>query len=296
MKRVWIVGLMVISTLFILSSAWAFPWAVVTDSPHSRIFTVDLGQNPPKLYGPFLEGQLGSDGGGRFDVAIAPSGKFALVSNFGDSKIFRIILTDPTAPVRGRVIKLPFFAEDIAIAPNSAWAAVTDGGFSPKIAFIDLATFTLSGVQDLPAGVYANAVAISPDSRTVVFADYFNSSVGWGDINNARDGLKSVSSLSCIDEQDPEHNTGWPVNIAFSPNGKTVIALSAVNDLVNVFSMTTPGVLEKGDPFVIKPLPGAPGGTQSIGFSLKSNRAYVLKNGVVYPDSPSPTAPLANRY
>lgn len=123
------------------------------------------------LYGPFLSGQLGSEGGGRFDVAVTPDGKTALISNFGDSAVFFVNMTNPIAPSLITSVTIPMFAEDIVISPDGQTALVTDGGFSPYVMVIDLPSRTLAYTVTLPS-TYANAVDMAPNG-TVIVADYF---------------------------------------------------------------------------------------------------------------------------
>ena len=93
--------------------------------------------------GPWLAGQLGSYGGGLFDVVITPDGKTAIVSNFGDSKIFFIDISGGfnAAPVllTPKGVRIGFFAEDMAITPDGKYVLVTDGGFSARVAVVDIA-------------------------------------------------------------------------------------------------------------------------------------------------------------
>jgi hypothetical protein len=143
-----------------------------------------------------IGGQLGSEGGGRFDVAMTGDGLQAVISNFGDGKLFFIDLNSGTPVVAG-MAQIDMFAEDVTIDPSNQWALVADGGFSPKIAVLRMATRAW-----VPAGVdpvtgdpisyrilidpgpdlndpdddvlgYANAVEIAADGRTVIVADYF---------------------------------------------------------------------------------------------------------------------------
>ncbi|MBN1584218.1 MAG: hypothetical protein JXA89_26145 [Anaerolineae bacterium] len=123
------------------------------------------------LYGPFLLDELGTEGGGRFDVAVTPDGKTALISNFGDSAVFFVDMTNPIAPSLITSVTMPMFAEDIAISPDGQTALVTDGGFSPYVMVIDLPSRTLAYTVTLPS-TYASAVDMAPNG-TVIVADYF---------------------------------------------------------------------------------------------------------------------------
>ena len=121
-------------------------------------------------------------------------GRLALISNFGDSKVFFVDLGSGT-PVVGGMAKIDFFAEDIAIDPTDTWAMVTDGGFPtahrrPPYPHPHLGPgrsgsdthkpYSWRMVVDegdpnirMPTIGYANAVAIASDGRTVIVADYF---------------------------------------------------------------------------------------------------------------------------
>lgn len=119
----------------------ATQWAILANTYNGSITTIRLDDGGPTVYGPFLEGELGSVGGGLFDVAVTPSKRYAFVSNFGDSTVFRINITDPTNPFLVDNVTLDFFVEDIAVAPNGRFAVVTDGGFSQHYAVINLDNF-----------------------------------------------------------------------------------------------------------------------------------------------------------
>jgi DNA-binding beta-propeller fold protein YncE len=216
-----------------------------------------------------LKGTLGSYGGGLFDVVITPNGKTAIVSNFGDSKIFFIDISggftaEPTLLGQARI---PFFAEDLAITPDGKYVLVTDGGFAPSIAVVNIAGMYVENNQNF-SPVYSNAIAITPDGKTVLTADYFA-----GKINqftfNAEDGtLAFVKAFYVMPAR--------PVNIAISPDGKTAIGISANGYNHPVFAITDAGVEFKGNVTL------AHKSGQSCVFSNDSTKAYLLSNSVYY--------------
>jgi DNA-binding beta-propeller fold protein YncE len=184
-------------------------------------------------YGPFLEGQLGSTGGGLFDVVRTKTGGKAIVSNFGDSQIHFIDMRVPGAPAYLGATDIPFFAEDMAISPNQKYVLVTDGGFSPRVVTVNAATRALVDNYDMTSfSVYANAVAIAKDNQTVLVADYFTPAVGVLTMNPMTGFLNFVES----------RNTGTmrPVNVAISPNGLTGVLVGCSVD----------GNPDPGDPVV----------------------------------------------
>ncbi|HOE26101.1 MAG TPA: hypothetical protein PK696_00195 [bacterium] len=253
-------------------AAHATPWAVVANSAEATISTIDLGTTPPTLHGPFLAGELGTDDGGLFDVAVVPNSPYILVTNFGDELLFRVDVSDPTAPVAAGSIEIGFSAEDVAVAPNGKFALVTDGGYKHEVAVIDLDTFALTTISTLKAGA-AQAVAIAPDNQTAVFVDYFARLMVFGLVDPAT-GIVSDSSLP---------TDGMPLNVAISPDGQTAIVANFGNTAppsptleapapMNVYRITGPGTVVEGTTPIVEGLPGC---QQSVAFSPDGSRAYV---------------------
>lgn len=118
-----------------------------------------------------ISGGLGSEGGGLFDVAVVPNSNLALISNFGDSTVYFVDFSDRMSPTIVTSVTLGFFAEDIVVTRDGRTALVTDGGFTPMVAAIDIPSRSLAYTVTLSSG-YANAVDVAPDG-TVIVADYF---------------------------------------------------------------------------------------------------------------------------
>jgi DNA-binding beta-propeller fold protein YncE len=70
-------------------------WVVVVGNT-GTLHMVNTASNI--VYGPFMTHEMGSEGGGLFDVAVTPNGKTALVSNFGDSMISFVNISNPLSP------------------------------------------------------------------------------------------------------------------------------------------------------------------------------------------------------
>jgi DNA-binding beta-propeller fold protein YncE len=167
----------------------------------------------------FLKGSLGSYGGGLFDVEITPDGKTAIVSNFGDSKIYFIDIScgfsaQPTLLGRTNV---GIFAEDLAVTPNGKYVLVTDGGFTSRIAVVDIAGRYLVNHPNFGT-VYSNAIAITPDGQTVVTSDYHKQKINLFTFHS--DGTLILIKSKNIAPYGP-------VNVTISPDGKTVIVANA---------------------------------------------------------------------
>jgi uncharacterized repeat protein (TIGR01451 family) len=188
-------------------------------------------------------GQLGTEGGGRFDVAMNRKGKLALISNFGDSKIFFVNLASGT-PVVEDMVRINMFAEDIDIHPSGKWALVADGGFSRDLTIIHIPTRTFTTYK-LPSGSYGNCIAISSDGKTVLTADYFQGRV-YALLFNPVTGTLTYKQKIKLWKYGTNGTEPWPflyrpVNVTISPDGRTAL-------LSNVNRSIEPGDIDPTDP------------------------------------------------
>jgi hypothetical protein len=209
---------------------------------------------------------------------ITPNRKTALVSNFGDSAVFFIDIRDRTAPIVLGSVTLSFFAEDMALTPDGRYALVTDGGFSPKIAVIDVANRVLVEEYEdttAPTPNVFQAVAVAADGKTVLTVDYSG-----GKVNTLT--LDAAGHLTYVGNIDVSNGgTFLPVNISISPNGKTAIVAGvayAVDPIVPadnmrfpVLEITAPGVVALNNYVVVSPRLVA---SQSIIFNPSGTKAY----------------------
>lgn len=270
------------------------------------------------VYGPFLSGTLGSSGGGVFDVAVTPDGNTALISNFGDSAVFFVDISNPISPSVIMSVTTPMFAEDIAISHNGEFALVTDGGFSPYIAVIDLETRSLAYTVTLETG-YANAIDIAPDG-TVVVVDYFGGYVqalypdasgvltvtGIYTYNLTPEGqITPTNYLEAVTRAWPSEISELPayatdvndlevslavaahvpgfVNVAIAPDGQTVLVCDVrpYNDSVEnpLYSVGVFRIMDHGVLSHTGVITGLSRAAQSIAFSPDGTKAYLPGNG-----------------
>jgi DNA-binding beta-propeller fold protein YncE len=208
-----------------------------------------------------LKGYMGSYGGGLFDVVITPDGKKAVISNFGDSKIFVIDISGGfygNPQILGEVY-IPFFAEDLEITPDGKYVLVTDGGFTEWVVVVDIDNLVYVNFQNLE-GRYANAVAIAPNGRVVLLADYFGGAIHSYILAN--DG-----SMTYVDTKYilPMRS----VNIAIFPDSHIVIAANAGFSSCPIFALDEDGYMTYTD---LIPLTSRNG--QSCVFSKDGTKAY----------------------
>ncbi len=224
-----------------------------------------------------LYSKLGSDGGGRFDAVVTPDNRTAIVSNFGDSTVYFVDISNPYKLTVKGFLPLPFFAEDIALSRDGKWALVTDGGFSPAIAVIDVANMLLHDVCDTGTH-YCNAVDISPDSRTVICANYFDCKLEVFTFDPTYGTLKYKQSVSTFSK-------GYrPVNVTISPGGTTVVGVGPAEEGVTDpdFHGTAGSVfqLSGGALLAQRPISGGMSyeGSQTAVFSNDGQFVYILGN------------------
>ncbi len=251
------------------------------------------------VYGPFLEGQLGSASGGVFDIALAPDGRTALVSNFGDSRVFVVDFSDPLSPSLVATVTMPMFAEDISFTDDGRFALVTDGGFSPPVASIDMLSYTLAYTNHL-TGTYSNAVDAAADG-TIITADYFGGKLNTLSIDAA--GMITTANSYTLTYQLPGY-TGTqvhhvrPVNVVVAPDNQTIIVCDSTTSTLPIYRLTAPGVLTftgvvtgvgwlEGQEMKSTEMPRA----QSVAFNEAGDHAYVLLNGYILNDVHSTALP-----
>lgn len=197
---------------------------------------------------------LGTEGGGRFDAVMTRDGQQALISNFGDNKVFFVDLSSG-APVVSGMARIDIFAEDIAIDPAGEWALVSDGGFEPKIAVLHIPSrswvpagedpdthlpfsYSMPGAviddeedPEYPGyGRYAYSVDIAADGRTVIATDYHGGMVHVLLFDPAS-GALSVQQSIRLWKYGTDGSAAFPIqyrvlNSAISPDGRTVLLVN----------------------------------------------------------------------
>jgi DNA-binding beta-propeller fold protein YncE len=255
-----------LALVFLLGSlGWARPWAIAVNNDGANIHIIDLGQSPPRVYGPFLTGQLGHQRG-LCDVAVTPDDHYALITNFWEYEVYRIDISNPTNPqLAGKLAISEIWPEDIAISPDGKFAVISDGEstVSENIIFLDPETFNSYSVYKLGTyGSSAQAVDIAPNG-TIIICDINANRIIFGRVNTSYTGLVSENTLS-----SPE----GPINVTISPDGTTALVANIDKRRLGVFQITGAGTVVTGVPAYID-LSYYP---QSIDFSPTGAQAYIV--------------------
>ena len=263
MKRI---GILLSALFLFISLTWAGPWAIVVNRGTHTLNTIDLGQTPPKIYGPFLSGSLGAANDGLRDVALSPDNRYAFISNASSRELYRVDLSDPKYPVMaGKLSISELRLADIAISPDGNFGMVMDGQASNKVIFFDPYSFTSYSVYTMQTSVaWPSSVAVAANG-TVILTDLGGMKIYFGRINDGLNGLVSESSLP---------TNGYPWNVAISPDGTTAIVASW-NYSLDVFQITGAGTVVAGaTPSLVSFFP------DSIDFSPDSKVAYVFSSNL----------------
>lgn len=152
------------------------------------------------------------------DVAITPNASTALISSRYQAKVYFVSLLNPRAPVVLGSAGTGWYPGDIAITGDGKWALVASEShrdLGPQISVINIATRRIVSTLRL-SDANIGAVAVSPDGKTVLCTDDWNSEVHVMRMNPSTGGLSYVKGITL---------GGYyaPVNIAISPDGRTAL-------------------------------------------------------------------------
>ena len=279
-----------VTALFQPATAALREGIIALNNVKSNYYLIDPADDAD--YGPLLQDQLGTEGGGRYDVVVTPDGQTALISNFGDMAVFFVDITDALNPSVVATVTLPFFAEDIALSADGQYALVTDGGFSPVVASIHIPSATLVDVAELGTA-YTNAVDVAPDG-TVVMADFFGGVIH-ATLLGATGQFTYANPITYVNTYTPTYpgipiaqtaEVARPVNIAIAPDGETVLVTNWLTSTVAVYQITAPGELTFAG--VVPGLHGDYGeffadtnpAVQSVVFNEAGDKAYAVVNNL----------------
>jgi len=233
---------------------------------NSSTNTIQLINPEDNSISPPFEDDFRRYGGNLFDMVITSNGKTAIVSNFGASRIFFICLCGGFAnpPTLLGSTPIGMFAEDMVITPDDRYVLVADGGSSSRVAVVEIATRQLKRLNNLGSR-YAQAIDITPDGQTVLVADYSGMAVHAYTLDYTTGILTRKKTVRI--------RPFMPVNIAISPDGRTVIASIAGFSACVILYFDTAGELHYRGPIAMPSRNG-----QSCVFTKDGTKAYYLSN------------------
>ncbi len=185
-----------------------------------KVFVIDLKASPPKVAGTVTVGKRPSG------MAIAPSGKLALVTNRDDGTI-------SVLSIAGKEVKVVDTVTVGAGADQVSAVAISPDGkraLATKPAANKVALLTIAGdkvtydKRDLPVGIFPYNVAISPDGKLALTVDNGN-----GGSSDGNADAVSVIDLEANPARVIQHVTvgDSPEGLAFSPKGNIAVTVEA---------------------------------------------------------------------
>ncbi|MGE3784933.1 MAG: beta-propeller fold lactonase family protein [Alphaproteobacteria bacterium] len=187
--------------------------------PDTRVFIVDLKQNPPQVLGTVETGKQPSG------MAISPKGELALVTNRADGTISVLAIAGKNDVKVTDTVSVGAPADQVsavAITPDGKRALAAKANAN-KIALLSIDGGKVTyDKRDLPVGVYPYNLGVTPDGKLALTAD--NGAGGGSDGN--------IDSVSVIDlEANPARVIDRvvvgdaPEGFAISPKGNLAVAI-----------------------------------------------------------------------
>jgi hypothetical protein len=244
--------------LLLTANLGASPWVIVTDFSDRTIHTVDLGANPPQVYGPFLgpsvaPAQLGP-------VKVLPDQRSAVVGNAYTGALYLLNVADPREPLLTDVLNDcgRLAISGLAVSPDGRFACISD---EIGLSMVDLRSLACGWASLFPAR--PSSVAISPNNSTVILADPQNRQLLYGDAAPSLTGVVSVT---------PFQTGSSPLKAVIAPDGQTILVGNGLADL-QVFRFTPTGIVPGNPPALL-----FMSSVQSFAFDPGGKRVYALRS------------------
>ncbi len=211
-------------------------YALVSNFSRGRVYRIDITSPTAPTYAGYVSLPIAPE-----DIAIAPNGNFALVSDGGPQNRVCAIRMSPFGLQSTYTLTTPGGqAQAIAVAADNQTAVVVDyynnriiyGVFNPASGFVSEST--------LPTGVGPVNAAISPDGSTVLVANHYGNSISVYQIT-APGVLSATGTVTGF--------PGGPGNIAFSPAGNRayVATYGPSTSWLSWLNISGPGMVSMGN-------------------------------------------------
>lgn len=252
-------------------------FVVMSNFSNHSIQIMDTQDNT--VFGPYLEGQLGTDS--CFSIALAPNCRDLFLSNFDGFTIFQIDVNNPFNPVLVRTYNPSFRPEDLCFSQDGRFLLFSDGGSVTYLGFIDTNSNTMQEINISPKS--AQGISIGPDGKVLV-NDCLNHAVYQYQFDY------STGTLNYTDVALP---VSYPFNTEIHPSGKYAVLCGYPSQFVSLNqdnSISVLQVLESNTWF------------QSARFSADGNKLFALGCGsspdvlFQYSVAPDGTLSLINQF
>ncbi len=195
----------------------------------------------------------GNPKSGPNHAAISPDGKFALLTRFGDHRVSVLSIDGSKVELTTRNIFAGLAPDAIEITSDGRWAAMCNIGMSQgdsdTVSLIDLKLTPPRVVDTITVGQSPEHLTISRDGKWIAV------SVQNGSNRPASSGvanpLGKVVMLTIrngrLAKVTEAEQGGWPQGVAFSHDGKTLLAGNMVQHSVWVYSWNGRQLRKKGE-------------------------------------------------
>jgi len=215
--------------------------------------TVSIFTISGKTVTPAGKVDTGNPKSGPNHAAISPDGKFALLTRFGDHMTTVLSIDGSKVEMTKRNIFAGLAPDAIEIRPDGAWAVMANigmgAGDADTISLIDLKANPPRVVDTVTTGQSPEHLTISRDGKWIAV------SVQNGSNRPAASGYASplgLVQIFTIKERKlvkvvEAVQGGWPQGVAFSHDGKTLLAGNMVQRNVWVYSFDGKTLKKKGE-------------------------------------------------
>lgn len=276
-----------IQTVLIILFIIAAPWAVssqgreiirekITDTGMGFGIFVNYETNSIQMIDPstmtisdhYLKGMFGSYDGELLDIAVTPDGKTAILNNYWDGMIYSLDISGGFG-VEPRLLGSQYChlpPTELDITPDGKYVMVSSD-LVPAISVIEIASMRFVLFRLFPDCYcqVGESIAIAPDNQTVLCTDFFEGAIYVLMWDKETEDLRQVDIKWVL--------PFWPVNVVFSPDGKTVVVPMAYQSKAVTFTLESPGVLSN---YTIVDMPGREG--QSAVFTRDGKKLYMDSN------------------
>jgi len=215
--------------------------------------TVSIFTISGKMVTPAGNVDTGNPKSGPNHAAISPDGKFALLTRFGDHRTSVLSIDGSKVEMTKRHIFAGLAPDAIEITPDGAWAVMANIGMgqgdADTISLINLKLNPPRVVDTVSVGQSPEHLTISRDGKWIAVSvqNGTNRSIASGFFNQG--GLVQIYTLKNgkLVKVTEAVQGGWPQGVAFSRDGKTLLAGNMAQRTVWVYSFDGKILKKKGE-------------------------------------------------